>query len=70
MGEYIEREKAIVEHGMWIEEKYETTSKRGRKIKNVKTRCPVCGKSNGRNKPNFCPNCGAKMDGGQHEIQK
>lgn len=25
--------------------------------------CDLCGKSNGRHKTNYCPNCGAKMKG-------
>lgn len=25
--------------------------------------CPACGNSNGRKQTNYCPNCGARMDG-------
>lgn len=54
----------LIAHGKWIEEKYETISEtRGRKINNTKNICSVCGKSNGRNKTKYCPNCGARMDG-------
>lgn len=54
---------APVVHGKWIEEKYETISiERHRKINNIKNKCSICEKSNGRRKTNFCPNCGAKMD--------
>lgn len=49
-----------IKHGKWIEEKYETTS--NRKINNTKNICSVCLKSNGKNKTNYCPNCGTKMD--------
>lgn len=54
---------APVVHGRWIGETYETISAKGRKIKNVKNHCSACGKSTGRNKTDYCPNCGAKMDG-------
>ena len=29
----------------------------------VTFKCSVCGYSNGRKQSNYCPNCGAKMDG-------
>lgn len=39
-------------------------SARGRCIQYKTYTCDVCGKSNGRKKSNFCPNCGARMKGG------
>lgn len=39
-------------------------SKRGRTIQYTTYTCSVCGKPNGRKKSKFCPNCGAKMEGG------
>ena len=30
-------------------------------------KCSVCGYSNGRKQSNYCPNCGAKMDGGNED---
>ncbi len=41
-----------------------TPSKRGRVIHYKTCTCSVCGKRNGRSKTNYCPNCGAKMEGG------
>lgn len=41
-----------------------TPSKRGRTIHYETYTCSVCVKGNGRKRPNFCPNCGAKMKGG------
>ena len=52
-----------VVHGHWIMTLYTTTSKRGRVIANKKFACSVCGYHNGRKQSNYCPNCGAKMDG-------
>ena len=52
-----------VVHGRWVMTLYTTTSKRGRVIANKKFACSVCGYGNGRNQSNYCPNCGAKMDG-------
>ena len=40
-------------------------SPRGRTIIYKTFTCDVCNKSNGRRKTNFCPNCGAKMKGGE-----
>ena len=39
-------------------------SKRGRTIIYKTYTCDACGKTNGRHKTNYCPNCGAKMKGG------
>ena len=41
------------------------TSQRGRTIIYKTFTCDRCGKSNGRHKTNYCPNCGAKMKGGE-----
>lgn len=55
-----------VKHGKWAI-RYEGTYKR------AKCYCSVCGKSNGiggtisNQKKPYCPNCGAKMDGGESE---
>lgn len=42
---------APVKHGQW--KRYSTTM----------MECSLCGKHTARHKYNFCPNCGAKMDG-------
>lgn len=39
-------------------------SPRGRLVTYKTYTCDSCGKSNGRRKTPFCPNCGAKMKGG------
>ena len=53
-----------VVHGRWITEKCNHVRWR---LKNpekwVIHKCSVCGYSNGRKSSNYCPNCGAKMDG-------
>jgi hypothetical protein len=54
-----------VKHGEWVEKDCITESNRGRTIHYVTNKCSVCGKWNGRHKSNYCPNCGAKMDGGK-----
>jgi hypothetical protein len=51
--------------GEWIERDCITESKRGRTIHYSTQKCSVCGRWNGRHKTNFCPNCGAKMKGGE-----
>ena len=53
-----------VKNGEWIISPHQTISKRGRVINVTTNQCSVCGRWNGRSKPNFCPNCGAKMKGG------
>ena len=53
-----------VKHGRWVEKDCVSKSNRGRVIHYVTNKCSVCGKWNGRHKHNYCPNCGAKMDGG------
>ena len=54
-----------VKHGRWMMTLYTTTSKRRRVISNKKYDCSECGYSNGRKQSPYCPNCGAKMDGGK-----
>lgn len=49
-------------HGVWIE--VNQTGKNSRHIKYTTKQCSVCGYWNGRRKTNYCPHCGAKMDGG------
>lgn len=56
-----------VKHGHWIMEYYETRSTRGRLIRNKTFTCSNCNRRNGRITTNYCPNCGAKMDGGNAE---
>lgn len=51
-------EAAPVVHGKWISD----LDANG-KLKSVWRGCSVCGCLNHSTKPNFCPNCGAKMDG-------
>lgn len=53
-----------VKHGKWISEK---CNHKPYRIKNpekwVIYKCSICGYSNGRKQSNYCPECGAKMDG-------
>ena len=53
-----------VVHGRWGTEK---CNHKPHRIKNpekwVIYKCSVCCYSNGRKQSNYCPNCGAKMDG-------
>lgn len=57
-----------VRHGRWISEK---CNHKPYRIKNpekwVIYKCSECGYSNGRKQSNYCPHCGAKMDGEAHE---
>lgn len=52
---------APVVHGEWLITKKRAPN--GRKILYEIKTCSVCGKTHGRHKPNYCPNCGAKMNG-------
>ena len=61
-------EAVPVVHGRWVMTLYTTTSKSGRVIANKKFACSVCGYGNGRKQSNYCPNCGAKMDGDGNAI--
>ena len=51
-----------VRHGKWIPEACESVSKRNRLIEYRVYSCSICGRSNGRVKKRYCPNCGARMD--------
>ncbi len=53
---------AEVRHGRWSTEACESVSKRNRLIKYRVYICSMCGRSNGRIKKRYCPNCGARMD--------
>ena len=58
-----------VRHGRWVGEKCKHKPCR---IKNPEKwltyKCSVCGYSNGRKQSNYCPKCGAKMDGGTDDA--
>lgn len=64
--EYVENIPAAdvveVRHGRWIPEACESVSKRNRLIEYRVYSCSICGRSNGRVKKRYCPNCGALMD--------
>lgn len=48
--------------GEWIAvPKRGLNSARNRRVNYFTFTCPVCGKSNGKHKSNYCPNCGTKM---------
>jgi len=68
LGDIPTADVAEVRHGEWIEEQAQHVVYR---LKNrafwVKYTCPFCGKKNGRYKSNYCPNCGARMDGGNND---
>lgn len=59
-----------VRHGKWIGYPSITISKRRRTIQSIIYKCSCCGKSNGRAKSLFCPNCGALMGGKEVEEKK
>ena len=47
-----------VKHGEWIERRF---------IHSREFKCSECGRVGWTNNINYCPNCGAKMDGGYDE---
>lgn len=53
-----------VKHGEWEENSRTSISERHRQIHYSIYKCSRCNHANGRFKSNFCPNCGARMDGG------
>lgn len=57
-----------VRHGRWIPEACESVSKRNRLIEYRVYSCSICGRSNGRVKKKYCPNCGALMKEDEHEA--
>ena len=62
---------AEVRHGRWIPEACASVSKRNRLIEYRVYSCSICGRSNGRVKKRYCPNCGALMDKeGEHEVSE
>ena len=72
-SQYIEclpaAEVAEVRHGRWIPEICESISKRNRLIEYKVYSCSLCGRSNGRIKKKYCPNCGALMKEDEHEAR-
>lgn len=56
-------------HGEWEAFDCISESKRGRTIHYATHKCSVCKKWNGRHAPNYCPRCGAKMDGERKEQE-
>ena len=58
---------AEVRHGRWIPEICESISKRNRLIEYKVYSCSLCGRSNGRVKKKYCPNCGALMMEVEHD---
>lgn len=61
---------AEVMHGRWIPEICESISKRNRLIEYKVYSCSLCGRSNGRVKKKYCPNCGALMKEADHEVSE
>ena len=59
---------AEVRHGRWNPEICESISKRNRLIEYKVYSCSLCGRSNGRVKKKYCPNCGALMKEDEYEA--
>ena len=58
-----------VRHGRWLPEACESVSKRNRLIEYRVYSCSICGRSIGRVKKRYCPNCGALMDRKEDEHE-
>ena len=58
--QFISKDVAPVRHGCWVKEKYDVL---------LHWHCSVCEKCYFLEEPNadYCPHCGAKMDGGEGE---
>lgn len=54
-----------VRHGKW-EAKEHTSISTNRHYYTF--RCSECKRWNGTHRQNYCPNCGAKMDGGKNDL--
>lgn len=54
---------APIKRGEWVENSRTSISERHRQIHYSIYKCSRCNHANGRFKSNFCPNCGARMDG-------
>lgn len=50
-------------HGRWLDSRDLASTNTNQQERYKKVVCSVCLKSNYNNHSNFCPNCGAKMDG-------
>ena len=55
-----------VRHGKWKEKTYEMDVY-GQKVTTITYYCTVCGAEHSYGRENYCPNCGAKMDGGEND---
>ena len=60
--ESIPQDAVPVVHGRWID----NVDEKG-VLRNAWRSCSACGGLNWSKKPNYCPNCGAKMDGGEKD---
>lgn len=60
-------EVAPVVHAEWVQVIYHVEFEDGF-VDRVYECCSACHMPNGRKMTDYCPNCGAKMDGGQHET--
>lgn len=57
-----------VRHGEWKAKFHNSVSGRGRNTHYATFKCSECQKWNGTHRQNYCPSCGAKMDGGKNET--
>lgn len=50
-----------IQHGTWQSRRIDVASD------DIYYLCSACGKTNDKTQPPYCPNCGAKMNGGNNE---